>query len=130
MGTILGARLAILHEPGRTTRPLVRGAAVQRDLVERARGGDHDAFAALAGATISRLDAAAWLILRDVEQAKDAVQNALVRAWRRSPSYRSTSARRPDQPLASHLRPVRPDGEPAAVLPLDPLDSVELKPHA
>ena len=59
-----------------------------RDLVERARGGDHDAFAALAGATISRLDAAAWLILRDVEQAKDAVQNALVKAWRDLPTLR------------------------------------------
>ena len=43
MGTILGARLAILIEPGYTTRPHSRGAAVQRDLVERARGGDHDA---------------------------------------------------------------------------------------
>jgi RNA polymerase sigma-70 factor (ECF subfamily) len=61
---------------------------MQRDLVERARKGDHDAFAELAGAAISRLDAAAWLILRDVEQAKDAVQNALVRAWRDLPTLR------------------------------------------
>ena len=53
---------------------------MQRELVERARQGDHDAFAALAGASISRLHSAAWLILRDVEQAKDAVQNALVRS--------------------------------------------------
>ena len=36
-----------------------------RDLVERARKGDHDAFAELAGAAISRLDATAWLMLRD-----------------------------------------------------------------
>ena len=61
---------------------------MQRDLVERARRGDHDAFAALAGAAISRLDSAAWLILRDTEQAKDAVQNALVRAWRDLPTLR------------------------------------------
>ena len=61
---------------------------MQRELVERARGGDHDAFAVLAGAAISRLDAAAWLILRDVEQAKDAVQNALVKAWRDLPTLR------------------------------------------
>ena len=59
--------------------PSPRGV-MQRDLVERARKGDHDAFAELAGAAISRLDGAAWLMLRDVEQAKDAVQNALVRA--------------------------------------------------
>ena len=92
MGTIPGGGLAILHEPGYTTRPPIRGAAVQRDLVERARGGDHDAFAALAGAAISRLDGAAWLILRDVEQAKDAVQNALVRAWRDLPTLRDSES--------------------------------------
>ena len=61
---------------------------MQRDLVERARDGDHDAFAALASAAISRLDGAAWLILRDVDQAKDAVQDALVRAWRDLPGLR------------------------------------------
>jgi RNA polymerase sigma-70 factor (ECF subfamily) len=61
---------------------------MQRELVERARRGDHDAFAALAGAAITRLDSAAWLILRDAEQAKDAVQNALVRAWRDLPTLR------------------------------------------
>jgi len=61
---------------------------MQRDLVERARRGDHDAFAELAGAAISRLDSAAWLILRDPDQAKDAVQNALLRAWRDLPTLR------------------------------------------
>ena len=61
---------------------------MQRDLVERASRGDHDAFGALAAAAISRLDSAAWLILRDAEQAKDAVQNALVRAWRDLPTLR------------------------------------------
>ena len=64
------------------------GAAMQRDLVERARQGDHDAFAKLAGAAITRLDGAARLILRDPEQAKDAVQNALIRAWRDLPTLR------------------------------------------
>jgi RNA polymerase sigma-70 factor, ECF subfamily len=61
---------------------------MQQELVERARRGDHDAFAALAGAAISRLDSAAWLILRDPDQAMDAVQNALVRAWRDLPTLR------------------------------------------
>ena len=61
---------------------------MQQDLVERARKGDHDAFSELAGAAISRLDSAAWLILRDPEQAADAVQNALVRAWRDLPTLR------------------------------------------
>ncbi len=61
---------------------------MQRDLVERARRGDHDAYAALAGAAINRLDAAAWLILRDPDQAADAVQNALIKAWRDLPTLR------------------------------------------
>jgi len=59
-----------------------------RDLVVRARKGDHDAFAELAGAAISRLDATAWLMLRDTDRAMDAVQNALVRAWRDLPTLR------------------------------------------
>ena len=54
-------------------------------LVERARQGDHDAFAVLAGAAIARLDAAARLILRDPELARDAVQEAFIRAWRDLP---------------------------------------------
>jgi len=62
-----------------------------QDLVERARRGDHDAFAVLAGAAISRLDAAAWLMLRDADLAMDAVQNTLVRAWRDLPALRDPS---------------------------------------
>ena len=60
----------------------------QRDLVDRARNGDHDAFAVLAGAAIVRLDAAARLILRDRELARDAVQDAMMRAWRDLPGLR------------------------------------------
>jgi RNA polymerase sigma factor (sigma-70 family) len=62
---------------------------MQVDLVERARRGDHDAFAELAAAAIFRLDRAARLILRDPDQAKDAVQETLVRAWRDLPTLRS-----------------------------------------
>jgi RNA polymerase sigma factor (sigma-70 family) len=61
---------------------------MQLDLVERARRGDHDAFAMLAGTAIGRLDAAARLILRDPDHAKDAVQETLVRAWRDLPTLR------------------------------------------
>ena len=60
----------------------------QRELVERAGGGDHDAFAMLAGASIARLEATARLILRDGELAQDAVQDALIRAWRDLPGLR------------------------------------------
>ena len=60
----------------------------QRDLVERAQRGDHDAFAELAGAAVARLDAAARLILRDPELARDAVQEGFIRAWRDLPGLR------------------------------------------
>ena len=48
----------------------------QRALVERARRGDHDAFTTLLDVRLARLDAAARLILRDPELARDAVQEA------------------------------------------------------
>lgn len=60
----------------------------QRGLVERARQGDHDAFAELARAAVVRLDQAARLILRDPELARDAVQEGLIRAWRDLPKLR------------------------------------------
>jgi RNA polymerase sigma-70 factor (ECF subfamily) len=61
---------------------------VQRELVERAGRGDHDAFAALVDASIARLEPVARLILRDQELARDAVQEALIRAWRDLPGLR------------------------------------------
>jgi RNA polymerase sigma-70 factor (ECF subfamily) len=64
----------------------------QLGLVERAQRGDHDAFAVLAGAAIARLDAAARLILRDHDLARDAVQEALVRCWRDLPTLRDAGA--------------------------------------
>jgi RNA polymerase sigma-70 factor (ECF subfamily) len=55
---------------------------MERDLVVRAREGDHDAFNALAAASIGRLYGIAFLILRDRDRAEDATQEALVLAWR------------------------------------------------
>jgi len=60
----------------------------QRELAERARRGDHDAFAELVEGSIARLEAVARLILRDPELARDAVQDAYIRAWRDLPSLR------------------------------------------
>ena len=52
------------------------------ELVERAQQGDHEAFDVLASAAYHRLYAIARRILRDGYAAEDAVQDALVRAWR------------------------------------------------
>jgi RNA polymerase sigma-70 factor, ECF subfamily len=55
---------------------------MQRDLVERAMSGDHDAFSELAGVAVGRLLVIARLVLRDEAAAEDATQEALVAAWR------------------------------------------------
>jgi RNA polymerase sigma-70 factor (ECF subfamily) len=54
----------------------------RRRLVERAASGDHEAFARLMAASIDRMHAVAGLILGDPDDARDATQEALVRAWR------------------------------------------------
>jgi RNA polymerase sigma factor (sigma-70 family) len=61
---------------------------VQRNVVEAARSGDHEAFEALAVAAGDRLYGIAFLILRDRQRAEDAVQETLVHAWRELPSLR------------------------------------------
>lgn len=57
-------------------------------LVERARQGDDVAFAELVDADGDRCFAIAYRILRDVEAAQDAVQQAFVLAWRELPRLR------------------------------------------
>jgi len=55
---------------------------LQRDLVEQAKAGDLDAFAQLVKASAPRLTGVAYLILRDAHRAEDALQDALLLAWR------------------------------------------------
>src|SRR5258705_11141754 len=54
---------------------------MQRDLVLRARNGDHDAFTALAADAFDRLHRTARLILRSDDRAADAGQASLTAAW-------------------------------------------------
>jgi len=63
-------------------------AAVDRDLVEQAQRGDREAFGYLARTRADRLFAISQRILRDVERAEDAMQQALVIAWRELPRLR------------------------------------------
>ena len=74
----------------RQTGAVIEGATVD-ELVERARQGDRDAFASLVHATSDRMFAIAIRILRDTDLAQDALQGALVTAWRQL----RTSAIRP-----------------------------------
>jgi RNA polymerase sigma-70 factor (ECF subfamily) len=55
---------------------------MQRALVVRAREGDLDSFSQLVKLSFPRLERVAYLILRDADRAQDAVQDALMRAWR------------------------------------------------
>ena len=61
---------------------------MDRDLVEAARHGDREAYADLIRARGDRLFALAQRILRDVDRAEDALQEALVIAWRDLPGLR------------------------------------------
>jgi RNA polymerase sigma-70 factor (ECF subfamily) len=61
---------------------------VRTRLVERARAGDDDAFTELVDLDGDRCYAIAYRILRDVERAQDAVQQAFLLAWRELPRLR------------------------------------------
>ena len=63
---------------------------MDRDLVEQARRGDREAFTVLVHQVSDVLYAIAFRILRDPGLAEDALQNALVLAWRRIPKLRDT----------------------------------------
>ena len=56
--------------------------------MERAQGGDRDAYEALARAVSRRLYLVAHRIVRDSDRAEDAVQQALVAIWRELPNLR------------------------------------------
>ena len=58
-------------------------------LVERAREGDEVAFTELVDLDGDRCYAIAYRILRDVERAQDAVQQAFLLAWRELPRLRN-----------------------------------------
>ena len=69
-------------------RATERAGGVDRDLVEQAQRGDREAFAILARTRGDQLFGIARRIIRDVSLAEDAVQQALVIAWRELPRLR------------------------------------------
>ena len=60
----------------------------QRQLVERAARGDHEAFDALVRFASNRLYGIAYRILRDQYLAEDALQQALITVWNGLPRLR------------------------------------------
>jgi RNA polymerase sigma-70 factor (ECF subfamily) len=65
---------------------------MERALVERAIEGDREAFSQLVSTSASRQYALAKLILRDGDRAQDAVQEALVSAWKGLSALRDPDA--------------------------------------
>ena len=61
---------------------------MDRDLVERARSGDQEAFADLVHQISDTLFGVARRILRDPDLAEDVLQNTLVTVWRKLPHLR------------------------------------------
>jgi len=58
------------------------------DLIDRAKRGDKEAFTTLVLQLGDRLYSVAYRILRDADRAEDAVQQALLIAWRELPTLR------------------------------------------
>ncbi len=84
---------------------------MQAELVERAKGGDKDAFASLVSSSIDGCYALAYRILRDPHRAQDATQQALLGAWRDLPTLRDSERSTPGF-IASSSMPATP--KPAA----------------
>ena len=61
------------------------------DVIVRAQRGDEDAFAILAHGADARFHKVATRILRDLDAAEDAIQQALVAVWRDLPQLRDPS---------------------------------------
>jgi RNA polymerase sigma-70 factor (ECF subfamily) len=61
-------------------------------LLARACAGDHEAFAALAAAHREAVYRAAWWIVKDQDEALDATQDALLRAFRFLPTFDGRSS--------------------------------------
>lgn len=66
--------------------PAIR--AGETALVERARRGDHEAFAALVDARLTATFRSALAILGNEADARDATQEIFLRAWRNLPELR------------------------------------------
>jgi RNA polymerase sigma-70 factor (ECF subfamily) len=69
-----------------------RADADEQAVLDRARGGDEDAFAGLVAAYRAELHAYCYRMLGSVHDAEDALQDALLRAWKGLPGFEGRSS--------------------------------------
>ncbi len=69
-----------------------RSDACEQTVLERAQGGDENAFADLVGAHRAELHAYCYRMLGSVHDAEDALQDALLRAWKGLPGFEGRSS--------------------------------------
>src|SRR5215472_2028488 len=81
-----GARRGKQYAPG------TMSTASERDLLEAAQRGDDDAFGRLAGPYRAELHAHCYRMLGSAADAEDALQEALLRAWRGLPRFEGRSS--------------------------------------
>ena len=82
-------------EAERATRPATLGSvADERALFDAARAGDGDAFGLLVGPYRGELHAHCYRMLGSIPDAEDALQDALLRAWRGLPRFEGRSSLR------------------------------------
>ncbi|HEV8600231.1 MAG TPA: RNA polymerase sigma factor [Gemmatimonadales bacterium] len=69
-----------------------RPAVAMSELVQRAQGGDDEAFGALYRAHVGRVHALCLRLAGDAQAAGELTQDVFVRAWEALPSFRGESA--------------------------------------
>lgn len=87
----LGAAASRTAQPDRSSDTALEGPARENSLVQRAIGGDAEALEELFSVNINKLRKIAFTVLRNKEDAEDALQNAFLSAHRKLATFKGQS---------------------------------------